>query len=155
MINAVKASIGYWVARRLMRFPRLVKNPKLWHWMEGQFARKAQLGSTSAQSFYGHILLYRGQGFGAKQEGVRLLKLAAHSGDAKSAYQLGVLAFKGDMTHAPEPLEAVKWWELAAESGHALAAKRLSDLYTSGAVGVAIDLPKAAHYSSQASKYGL
>ena len=40
----------------------------------------AALGDVKAQSFYGHILYFRGQGFGARQEGARLLRLAAEAG---------------------------------------------------------------------------
>ncbi len=84
MLWKLRAGIGYFVARKLMMSRQAVSQPKLWRWMEGQFSRMAALGNVGAQSFYGHILYFRGQGFGAKQEGARLLRLAAEAGDAKA-----------------------------------------------------------------------
>ena len=90
-----KARLGYALARKLFHWPWCIRQPRLWHWMEGQFARAANLGDTRAQSFYGHILAFRGQGLGAREEGVRLLRLAALSGDGKAAYQVGVFSLAG------------------------------------------------------------
>ena len=70
----LKARLSYWLARKLFHWRWCVRQPRLWRWMEGQFARMANLGDTDAQSFYGHILAFRGQGLGAKEEGVRLLR---------------------------------------------------------------------------------
>ena len=82
MLQKVRARVGYLIARKLMASRWVVQQPKLWRWMEGQFSRMAALGNSQAQSFYGHILLFRGQGYGAKKEGIRLLRLAAEAGDA-------------------------------------------------------------------------
>ena len=54
--------------------------------MQGQYGRMVNLGDTAAQSFYGHILLFRGQGFGVREEGLRLLRLVADGGDGKVVY---------------------------------------------------------------------
>ena len=155
MIRQVRVGIGYFVARKLMRFSALVKNPSVWRWMEGQFARKAALGSVEAQRFYGHILLHRGQGIGARQEGVRLLRLAANAGDARSAYQLGVLALTGDLDKDADYSQVVVWWTQAAEHGHALAAKRLADLYREGNAQIAVDLALAEQFDARAKRLGL
>lgn len=152
MMAKARVSVGYFVARRLMRIRALVKFPSVWRWMEGQFARKAALGSIEAQRFYGHILLHRGQGLGAKQEGVRLLRLAATAGDARSAYQLGVLALATDIHQAADANQAIHWWGLAAEQGHALAAKRLAELYRGD---MTPDAALAAHYDARAKALGL
>ena len=85
MLWKLRARIGYQVARWLMRFPKLVAQPRAWQWMQGQYARMAAQGDVAAQSFYGHLLLHRGHGFGAREEGIRLLRLAAQGGDGKSA----------------------------------------------------------------------
>ena len=79
----LRARLGYWLARRLFHWPWLLRQPRAWTWMQGQYARMAALGNVSAQSFYGHILLFRGQGFGAREEGLRLLRLAAQGGMAR------------------------------------------------------------------------
>jgi TPR repeat protein len=116
--------------------------------MEGQFACMANLGHRPAQSFYGHILLFRGQGLGARNEGRRLLELAAKAGDAKAAYQLGVLSLKEDVLEAADAQQAATWLTLAAQAGHPAAAFRLSNLYRTGAPGVAADQQLAEHFAA-------
>ncbi|MFZ3205818.1 MAG: sel1 repeat family protein [Pseudomonas sp.] len=155
MLWRLRARIGYGVARRLFHWSWLVKQPRGWRWLEGQFARMANLGDVAAQSFYGHILLFRGQGFGAREEGVRLLRLAATGGDAKAAYQLGVLSLAGDTRQAPDGLEAARWWTLAAAAGHPLAAQRLADLYREGGPGLPADTEQAARFVQRARELGL
>ena len=56
MLGRLRARLGYLTARKLMTSHYAVQQPKIWRWMEGQFARMAALGDVSAQSFYGHIL---------------------------------------------------------------------------------------------------
>ena len=73
----LRARLGYGVARQLLGWPWLVKQPRAWQWMQGQFSRMANLGHRDAQAFYGHLLLFRGQGFGAREEGLRLLRLGS------------------------------------------------------------------------------
>lgn len=155
MLLHLRARLSYAVARRLFHWPWLVKQPRAWRWMEGQFARMANLGNVAAQSFYGHILLFRGQGFGSREEGMRLLRLAAGAGDAKSAYQLGVLSLAGDSRQAPDADEAARCWKIAADAGHPLAARRLAELYRQGAPGLPADAEQAAHYGVKARELGL
>ncbi|MCY1368695.1 hypothetical protein D9M69_556930 [compost metagenome] len=155
MLWKLRARLGYQVARWLMRFPKLVAQPRAWQWMQGQYGRMAALGDRSAQSFYGHLLLHRGRGLGAREEGIRLLRLAATAGDGKSAYQLGVLSLDGDTRQAPDAAEAARWWGLAAAAGHPLAARKLADLYRDGGPGLEPD-PAAAYRAAQrASELGL
>src|SRR5690606_20256360 len=115
MLYRWRARVGYALARRLLAWSWLVRQPRAWDWMQGQFARLAALGDVPAQSFYGHLLLFRGQGFGARAEGVRLLRLAASGGNAKAAYQLGALSLAGDAKQMPDGVQAAHWWQLAAE----------------------------------------
>ncbi len=155
MLWKLRARIGYRVARWLMRFPKLVAQPRAWQWMQGQYARMAAQGDVVAQSFYGHLLLHRGQGFGAREEGIRLLRLAASSGDGKSAYQLGVLSLAGDARQAPDAAEAARWWSLAAEAGHPLAARKLAELYRDGGPGLEPDAEAAKQAARRAGDLGL
>lgn len=155
MLHKLRARLSYWLARRLFHWSWLVKQPRGWHWLEGQFARMANLGDVSAQSFYGHILLFRGQGLGAREEGIRLLRLAATAGDAKAGYQMGLLSLKGDTRKAPDASQAAHWWTLAAAAGHPLAAQRLSELYRDGAPGLAADPLQAEHFAMRAESLGL
>lgn len=151
----LRARLGYRVARWLMRWPALVKQPALWRWMEGQFSRMANLGDTAAQSFYGHLLLYRGEGMGARNEGQRLLQLAAQAGDGKAAYQLGLLCLRETPQRSVDAVQAEKWWVMAAAAGHPLAARKLAHLYRSGGSGLPVDVAKAQQMELRAAELGL
>ncbi|UVE19756.1 sel1 repeat family protein [Pseudomonas sp. LS44] len=151
----LRARLGYWCARRLMRWAWLVRQPRAWQWMQGQFSRLAALGDQSAQSFYGHLLIFRGQGFGSREEGIRLLRQAATAGDGKAAYQLGVLSLAGDSRQAPDGREAARWWVLASNAGHPLASRRLAELYRTGGAGLPADTQQADRYAALASERGL
>lgn len=155
IVTRLRARLGYLAARKLMASRSAVANPRLWRWMEGQFARMATLGDPAAQSFYGHILLFRGQGMGAKGEGLRLLRLAAEAGDAKAAYQLGVVSLAGDLAQPPNVQDAARWWGMAADRGHGLAASKLADLYADGGPGLTADPQQAEQYRGIAARHGL
>lgn len=155
MLRQLRARLSYALARRLFHWSWWVRQPRGWRWLEGQFARMANLGDSRAQSFYGHILLFRGQGLGAREEGLRLLRLAAHGGDGKAAYQLGVLSLAGDARQAPDARQAARWWTLASDAGHPLATRRLADLYRDGAPGLPADAEAAARLAARAQALGL
>ena len=127
MFAHLRAVIGYRVARLLFRVHAAVAQPRVWQWMQGQYARKANHGDPRAQSFYGHILLFRGQGPWARQEGIRLLTLAATAGEPKAAYQMGILCLKGEHC-PPDPIKARDWLQQAAAAGHPAALSRLQRL---------------------------
>jgi TPR repeat protein len=59
---------------------------------------------------------------------VRLLRLAALAGDGKAAYQVGVISLAGTPSKAPDPVEAARWWSMAAKAGHPLAELKLQQL---------------------------
>lgn len=151
----LRAWLGYRLARRLFHWRWLMQQPRAWQWMQGQYARMAALGSVEAQSFYGHLLLFRGQGLGVRAEALRLLSLAAGAGDAKAAYQLGRQCLLGDIQQAADAPSAVRWWARAAELGHPLAARQLSDLYRDGHAGLAADPTEAARWQARAEQLGL
>lgn len=142
----LRARISYWVARQLFHWPWFVRQPQGWAWLEGQFSRMANLGDVNAMGFYGHILMFRGKGLAARDEGQRLLRLAAERGDARAAYQMGVISLAGTLRSAPDGVAAVHWWELALAGGHPLAAFKLAQLYRQGGPGLAPDPARAARY---------
>lgn len=154
MLWRLRARLGYWIARRMFHWRWLMQQPRAWAWMQGQFARMAALGHVPAQSFYGHILLFRGQGLGARDEGLRLLRLAAEGGDGKAAYQLGVQSLTGDSRRAPDAVEAARWWARAVDLDHPLAAQRLAGLYREGGLGLLPDAALAEHFTRCAEALG-
>jgi len=126
MWMVLRAKLGYWLARHLFGKRWAQENPRLWGWMQTQYARMATTGHRDAQAFYGHLLYYKGQGPGAKHEGLRFLRMAAEQGDAKAAYQIG-------MHHLPtNPSEAKTWFERALELEHPMAETQLAKLNHAG-----------------------
>ncbi|MCK9533198.1 MAG: sel1 repeat family protein [Pseudomonas sp.] len=132
LFSKLRAQIGYAVARKLFNQRWAVENKRIWQWMQERFARMSSYDDVSARAFYGHVLLHRGQGLAAKNEGLRLLRLAAEAGDAKSAYQLGLQSLTGSLNQPADALQAAHWWELAGRAGHPLALQRLLQLYEQG-----------------------
>ena len=151
----LRAKLGYWLARRLFNQRWAVENDRLWEWMQGQFARMATFDDVSARYFYGHLLLHKGQGMGARNEGVRLLRLAAQAGDAKSAYQLGMYCLQDNIQHAAEPQQAADWFELALQHGHPLAGSKLLSLYGEQGPEQTRDEQKAARIRQQMGEHPL
>jgi hypothetical protein len=49
MLWRIKARAGYWLARRLFHWSWFVRQPRGWSWLEGQFARMANLGDVDAR----------------------------------------------------------------------------------------------------------
>ncbi len=138
-----RAQIGYAIARRLFNQRWAVENQRIWQWMQERFSRMCSYDDMAARAFYGHVLLHRGQGLAAKKEGLRLLRLAAEAGDAKSAYQLGVQAIKGSLNEPADALQAAHWWELAGSVGHPLALQKLLALYEQGGPQLAANAAEA------------
>lgn len=132
LLAKLRTQMGYRIARKLFNQRWAVENPRVWQWMQERFARMSRYDDVEARAFYGHVLLHRGQGMAAKNEGLRLLRLAAQAGDAKAAYQLGVQSLAGSLTEPANTLQAAHWWELAGAAGHPLALQRLLQLYQEG-----------------------
>ena len=128
----LRAQIGYSIARKLFNQRWAVENQRIWAWMQERFARMSRYDDVEARAFYGHVLLHRGQGLGAKNEGLRLLRLAAQAGDAKSAYQLGLESLTDSLNKPADALQAAHWWEIAGRAGHPVALRRLLELYENG-----------------------
>ena len=139
-------TLSYWLARRLFHCPWFVRQPWGWRWLERQYSRMARLGDAGAMGFYGHILLFRGRGMAARDEGLRLLRQAAEGGDATAAYQMGVVSLAGALDRAPDAVAALHWWGMALAAGHPMAAFMLAQLYRQGGPGLAPDAERAARY---------
>ncbi len=128
----LRTQVGYSIARKLFNKRWAVEHQRIWQWMQERFASMSRYDDVQARAFYGHVLLHRGQGLAAKNEGLRLLRLAAEAGDEKSAYQLGVHSLAGTLTEPANAVQAAHWWELAGRAGHPVALKRLLELYEQG-----------------------
>lgn len=150
-----RAMLGYWIARRLFNQRWAVGSDSLWEWMQTQFARMASYDDVQARAFYGHLLLHKGQGMGARNEGVRLLRLAAQAGDAKSAYQLGTYSLQESIHHAADPQQAADWFELAMQHAHPAAGIKLLQLYGEEGPEQTRDEKKAERVRQQLGDYPL
>lgn len=147
--------LGYWVARRLFNQRWAVETDWIWEWMQTQFSRMATYDDVAARAFYGHLLLHKGQGMGARNEGVRLLRLAAQAGDAKSAYQLGVYSLQDNILQAGDPQQAADWFELALQHGHPAAGIKLLELYAEDGPAQTSDAKKAERIRQQLGDHPL
>lgn|SRR5690625_2504082 len=123
MWAVLRAKLGYWLARRLFGKRWAFENPRLWEWMQTQYARMASTGDRDAQAFYGHLLYHKGQGKAAKFEGLRYLRLAGEQGDAKAAYQVGM-----HFLNTEDTAQAKLWFEKAEALEHPLAEMQLRKL---------------------------
>ena len=79
----------------------------------------------------------------------------AQRGDAKAAYQMGVISLSEDATHGPDGIQAARWWKIASDAGHPLAATRLAQLYAAGGHGLPPDRQQAEYYKASADRAGL
>ena len=145
----LRTQLGYSVARKLFNQRWAVENQRVWQWMQERFAKMSRYDDVSARAFYGHVLLHRGQGLAAKNEGLRLLRLAAEAGDAKSAYQLGLQSLSGSLNQPANALQAAHWWELAGRAGHPLALQRLLELYEQGGPQLSASVDDAQRIKQQ------
>lgn len=153
MLLKLRAKLTYWLARRLFRQRWAVENDSVWEWMQGQFSRMAAFEDVPARSFYGHLLLHKGQGQAARNEGVRLLRLAAQGGDAKSAYQLGGYCLEAGDGKTPDPQQAADWFELALQLEHPLAADKLLQLYGETGPAETVNAKKAEQVRARAGSF--
>jgi uncharacterized protein len=92
---------------------------------------------------------------------VKQLVRRAESGDAKAAFQLGQLYFRGGENIGKNPAEAAKWYRRAAEAGLSKAQNNIGVMYSKGEgvtkdEAVAVEwLTKAALQSNQAAERNL
>ena len=77
------------------------------------------------------------------------LRKRAESGDAEAQYILGVSS-----AHAMDHKEAVKWYRLAAEQGHAKAQNALGAAYSFGQEGVSQNHEEARKWYRRAAEQG-
>jgi TPR repeat protein len=76
---------------------------------------------------------------------------AANAGDARMQFELGRMAEQGTGRLAANPREALRWYRLAAEKGHADAQFALAQAYATGR-GVMQDQEEAVFWLNRAAK---
>ena len=116
----------------------------------GFFEQAARGGSVPAMAMLGQA--YRGDGGGAGDPAVAAhwLEKAAMAGDGEAANTLGAMHLSGEV--APRA-EALRWFSLGAERGHAAATRNLALLYRQG-FGVARDTDRARKLLTLAAARG-
>ena len=82
------------------------------------------------------------------------LRAAAEQGDAAAQFDLGSMAAAEGRGVPQDGAEAVRWYRLAAEQGHALAQAGLGVLYAEGR-GVRQDDPEAVLWLRRAADQGI
>lgn len=105
------------------------------------YQRAAELGSVNAMNNLGYIKMLQQQFESAKE----LLHEASNRGSVDALYNIAQLYEKGLGT-TPSIDLAVKYYQRAADLGHARAQKQIGDILYSGAEGVEQDRVQAAHY---------
>lgn len=144
--------LEYRLAEQLFHARWLPRSPRTQRLTMRLFQRCADAGHTAALSVYGHMLFYRAVSPQDKAKGARYVLQAAHSGNVHAQYQAGCIYEHGCAQYPRRDDHAVTWYARAGEAGHPLAAKRLADAYREGALGLAVDSQRAAHWQQLADQ---
>lgn len=119
-------------------------------WVMRLFRYAADHHNQSAQSVYGHLLFFRGDGPASREQGGRYLEMAAKQGDVKAHYQLARIYELGALQRFPrDAAQALSHYQVAAEQGHPLALKRLVEVYQQGELEQPVDQDKAAYWQQR------
>lgn len=78
---------------------------------------------------------------------------AAHGGDGRAQYMLGLMSYRGLSPVAKDLKEAARWFAIAARGGNADAQFALAQVYVRGD-GVPVDKPKAIEWLVRAARSG-
>ena len=134
-----------------------------------RLAKQARFGDVKSIYELGHMFQIGTAPF--KQDYARAYRLylrAAKEGNTESQFRLGSLynsgagvpysfrrGFGGSLSlQLPDQTEAAKWYEMAAEGGHAEAAYYLGNLYAEGSFRFKRDFRKAADWFRKAANLG-
>ncbi len=93
MLWKLKAYASYWLARRLFHWSWFVRQPRGWHWLEGQFAAHGQLGYVVGPNFlWAYPGPFAAKGLARGKRACACCAWRATAGDGKAAYQSGALS---------------------------------------------------------------
>lgn len=132
-----------------------------WHRRIHEFAMRrlqtaADKNYAPAQLFFGQLLKYRGASVLNRIAGIRYLHESAEKGSADAQFMLAEALLDPELVYPPDLIHQTPLYlyEQAAQSGHKMAALRLSKAYEQGTLGVAQNADLAAKYFEQFSRDG-
>lgn len=115
--------------------------------IEKKYVAKAQLRLGELYYFDDSILI-------DKNEGLKLIKLAAENNNSEAQYILGLIYYNGDDNIEQNKHEAKKWFQLSGDNGHAEALYSLGIMYFEGEGGFEKDEQMAASLWRLAAEKG-
>jgi TPR repeat protein len=161
----IKSHIHYYIGSTLF-FSGLARlNVRVHECSMKQLQRAADGGLTKAQLLFGQLLTYRGATAYNKIAGLEYLQASALEGSKEAQFMLAEAIINKDiidtqitdkqLPHLPrKPLIPLDLYRLAAESGHAMAALRLSKIYRQGGHGITKNAEQADHWLAEFMKQG-
>ena len=131
-----------------------------------ELQRSADLGLVKAKVLFGQLLKYRGATAYNKIASIRYLRESALSGSADAQFMLAEslidqsvidpsLSYNAVSEDSISALnDPIELYLLAANSGHIMAALRLSKIYRTGKYGVEMNLEEADKWHAEFLKHG-
>jgi TPR repeat protein len=130
-----------------------------------QIQRAADDGLGKAQLLFGQLLTYRGATAFNKIAGLKYLHTSVLEGSKEAQFMLAEAIINKDIidNHIIDgqnpkseikPLDPVDLYRLAAQSGHVMAALRLSKIYREGRLGIIKNTEQADYWLEEFIKQG-
>jgi TPR repeat protein len=166
----IKSIIHYWIGS-LLFFSGVARMHVVLHeFSMKQLQRAADSGLAKAQLLFGQLLTYRGAAADNKMAGIQYLQKAALEGSNEARFMLAESMASSDLIEhvafiddAASDLNTagtiniqspVELYRLAAESGHTMAALRLSKIYRQGDFGINKSIEQADYWLQEFMKQG-
>lgn len=150
MLSRWLSPLLFWISYRLFRLSFMQQTKARHDWVMKLFRFAADNDCRQALSVYGHLLHFRGEGEQNRIQGAIYLQRAAELGDAKAQYQMGKIYETGFADYfQPSVKKAFHAYQQAAEQGHALAIKRMVNIYALGELDTPVDDQQAQRWRQQ------
>ena len=132
------AELGYYPARSKLDIAPLIlqaeSNTSNYEVLASLIDEKAKLQNKSAIALQGWLLLQNKKSSNVdKNRGIELLKKADSLGDARAAYRLGWMSYKGNHVEA-NTAKAIEFFKRSADLGDPMAQLQIAKMYRDGDV---------------------
>jgi TPR repeat protein len=161
----VKSHIHYYIGSMLF-FSGLARlNVRVHEFSMRQLQRAADSGLGKAQLLFGQLLTYRGATAYNKIAGLKYLQKSALEGSKEAQFMLAEaivskqiidtqIIDKQTSNSSIKPQSPFDLYRLVAESGHIMAALRLSKIYRHGGYGITKNTQQADYWLAEFMKQG-